>query len=101
MSGGSFDYLFLAIDVDGVLGLANRTDDIKRMADRLQELGHHSAALYTRTILGSLALAQINIGREAGALKDVWKAVEWLDSCDWGEDKVTEAVQEWAKEFQA
>lgn len=85
MSGGSHNYLFCA-DIT-----SERRDDIARMAVRLRELGHHDAALRTSEVLAALDVID-ELQRE---LSDVWHAVEWVDSCDWGRGDEAKAVESW------
>ena len=82
MSGGSYDYLFIAED------LFDRYHTIEAMRDRLAELGHVGAAADTQRVLDGLDQAK----SQAKSLSEVWRAVEWLDSGDSGEDQVAEAV---------
>jgi hypothetical protein len=79
MSGGSYDYLhFHAPELGGHRG------QLEAMAERLEELPYAGGvAAATRHILAVL-------GDEA--LANVWRAVEWWDSGDYGEDQVRDAV---------
>ena len=83
MSGGSYDYLCFNTD-----DLSSRTGAVQAMADRLEASGYYAAARSTRNVLLMLQAAE----RTAGALADVWQAVEWKDSNDWSEERVREAV---------
>lgn len=83
MSGGSYNYLYCH-----VTGLDGRQEDIARMGRRLQESGYYAAARATRDVLRMLEAAE----RVAQSLEDVWHAVEWADSGDYGEDQVREVV---------
>lgn len=91
MSGGSYNYLYLHTQ-----GLEAQRGDIEAMRDRLQELeaqrvpGAALAARQTRMVLNHLTLAE----RSAQALSEVWHAVEWWDSADYGEDQVREVLAE-------
>lgn len=83
MSGGSFDYLCYE-DTEAEAVAHSRLRD---MAERLEGLApHHPVTLYTR------ALAERTDVTVPAAVKAVWKAVEWKDSCDWGDDQLTEAL---------
>ncbi|HUP99276.1 MAG TPA: hypothetical protein VM093_02335 [Aeromicrobium sp.] len=94
MSGGSYDYLAEHSPGD----LEARRGTIEAMRDRLNELeaqgvrGAARAARLTRYVLIHLDLAEAR----AQELADVWHAVEWRDSCDWGDDTMREAFAEWA-----
>lgn len=87
MSGGSYNYLYCH-----VTGLEEQRSDIERMEERLQASGYYAAARATREVLYMLDAAE----RIAQSLHDVWLAVEWRDSNDWGEDQVREAVEKFS-----
>lgn len=74
MSGGSYNYLYR--DVEKVA----ENEDLRRMIDRLGELGH-----------GDIAADLANLRR----LAPVLHAVEWHDSCDWSMDQVAAAAEEY------
>ena len=94
MSGGSFNYLYCK-SIDKLLW----TEDLKRMADALAELGYaQDAAKATHQVILSIRRAQAEIEAGVEALSGVWKAVEWWVSCDWGEDSVKEALAEYRGE---
>jgi len=79
MSGGSYDYLYFhAAELGGHRG------QLEAMAERLEGLPYAAeAAAATRRIL-------VALGDEP--LASVWRAVEWWDSGDYGEDQVRAAV---------
>lgn len=85
MSGGSYDYLCYAIDVGD---LAGRRGDMASMAERLERSGYFAAARATRNV----GLLLDSAMEAANALTDVWHAVEWADSGDYGEDQVREVI---------
>jgi len=84
MSGGSYDYLYFnAPEMGGHRG------QLEAMAERLDQLPYaKEAAAATRRIL--LAL-------DDEALAEVWHAVEWWDSGDYGEDQVRSATSKYAE----
>ncbi len=84
MSGGSYNYLYCH-----VRGLEEQREDIERMARRLEASGYYAPARATRNVLVLLDGAE----RAAQALEDVWHAVEWADSGDYGEHQVAAAVE--------
>lgn len=92
MSGGSYNYLYLHTG-----GLEAQRGDIKAMRDRLQGLeeqnvpGAAKAARGTRMVLNRLKLAE----QHAQALSEVWHAIEWRDSGDYGDDQVNETLAEY------
>lgn len=90
MSGGSFDYLCWSTD------LASQKGTIEEMAKAIEAYGHPAAAKaadHTRAVLAAFKAAEVI----ADQLRDVWHAVEWHHSSDWGEDGVLEALQGYGK----
>ena len=89
MSGGSYNYLYAHVG-----GLEAQRGDIEEMRDRLEGLarggapGAAEAAQRTQAVLDHFDAAE----REAQALADVWKEVEWWDSADGDEDDVRESL---------
>lgn len=83
MSGGSWDYLY------------RKDDDLNRpvyaeMADtKLSDFPDAAARL--RRIF-ELTTEAREIHRE---MEGVMRAVEWVDSCDWGPESIAKAVEEW------
>lgn len=96
MSGGSFNYLYQAVDLveigEGSYGQSNR-HDLKDMAEFLAGLGWADAAAgETREWL---ELAEREIPKR---LRDVWHAMEWWRSCDYGEGQALAEVQRYDAE---
>lgn len=91
MSGGSYNYLCGALDLEDLL---SKRHHLKEMADRLEGLselefpGAIAAGKLTRELLIKIELWESHASITAGLLSDVWKSVEWWDSCDWGPDQV-------------
>ena len=84
MSGGSYNYLCYNTDE-----LTSHRGSLKAMAERLAALGWApEAAEATQRLIDDLD----RVAAAAEALKDVWHAVEWWDSCDYGEDQVREEI---------
>jgi hypothetical protein len=87
VSGGSYNYLCFHTD-----NLTEYSGDLDEMVERLNGLPWAAdAAAATRRVQELLDEAE----KAAEALSDVWRAVEWWDSCDWGEDQVREELDEW------
>lgn len=78
MSGGSFDYLCFQEHPN--------PEQLKRMAGELSGLGAGSA------VEATLVAADLP---ENDPLRDVWRAVEWWRSGDWGVEAVHKALEEW------
>jgi hypothetical protein len=100
MSGGSYNYLCYTVEQDflryGVIS------ELKRMADRLTGLGYApEAAERTKRLVQTLEFCLAEACQAKNELEDVWKAVEWWDSADWGEDDVKEAIEKSNSKAQA
>lgn len=90
MSGGSYNYLCHAFDLDDLL---EKRGSLREMADRLAGLGYaEDAAKETEELLALLNQWRVRAEVRRNRLAAVWKAVEWLDSGDSGEDDVREAL---------
>lgn len=90
MSGGSYNYLCDAFDLDDLL---KKQSDLRDMADRLAALGYaRDAATETEELLTMLRQFEVRATVRLSRLADVWKAVEWTDSCDWSEDSIRKAL---------
>jgi len=84
MSGGSFNYLYMA-------ELTQMQGFVESMRDRLKKLGQPEAAARTDCVVQRM--------REIDALQveleTIWRAVEWHDSGDSGKEAVDEAIAKW------
>lgn len=93
MSGGSYNYLCDSWDIDDLI---SKRGDLEQMSARLAGLGWaEDAARETEELLVMLRQWEIRAETRIKRLRDVWKAVEWWDSCDYGEDQVREALAEY------
>lgn len=54
-------------------------------------LGYHDAALLT----GEVVSLMDRIDAAQRSLSDIWHAVEWWRSCDYGPEQVAEVVAKW------
>jgi hypothetical protein len=97
MSGGSYNYLCGALDLEDLL---RKRADLEEMANRLEGLseiefpGAGAVGRMTRQLLLLINLWASHASVSVGLLSDVWKSVEWWDSCDWGPDAVKESLQQ-------
>lgn len=90
MSGGSYDYL---CDTWELTQLREQMGNLDAMSKRLAGLGYAAdAARETEELLVLLRQWENRAMVRVDRLRPVWKAVEWWDSCDWGEDAVKEAL---------
>ena len=96
MSGGSYDYLWAAADLDDLLA---KQHVLKEMSDRLAGLGYApDAAAETEELLLLLREWQVRADVRVKRLSGVWHAVEWWDSADSGEDAVRKALAQYRGE---
>ena len=91
MSGGSYNYLCYA-DADDI---HYKIPDITSMRDRLIELGYKDAAKETEGLILMIEAYQLRLETRLERLEDIWKAVEWCDSGDWGLEDIEEAIKEY------
>lgn len=91
MSGGSYNYLCYKEAYD----IHEKINELQEMGDRLAELGFKDAALETESIILILNTFEIRLQARINRLRDVWKAVEWMDSGDSGIDYVKDEVEKY------
>lgn len=94
MSGGAHGYIGRVSDVFELLDKVCHLEDVAR---RLEELGHAGAAMETLEVYKRLT-AEPDLFQE---LRKVWHAVDYLDSGDYSERQVSQAVAEWSKAYSA
>lgn len=95
MSGGSYNYLYHTWDLSD---LVQKKQDLADMFDRLAGLGYaQDAAKETYALLVQLRQFEIQTMVHVERLQELWKAIEWWDSADWGEDSVKNALAEYRK----
>ncbi|MEU6597828.1 hypothetical protein [Streptomyces flaveolus] len=93
MSGGSFNYLCHAFDLDDLI---ERRGSLEAMASELAGLGYaQDAARETEELLVMLRQWEVRATVRVERLREVWKAVEWWRSCDYSEDRVHEALSDY------
>ena len=86
MSGGSYNYLCDKARWGEVVDIPA---DLDEMAERLAGLPYAAkAAADTAAVIETLRTAQ----EQAKELADVWHAIEWWDSNDWGEDQAAKVI---------
>lgn len=96
MSGGSFNYLCRAWDLPDIVG---KQGDLEEMSQALAALGYaQDAARETEELLAMLRQWEVRATVRLERLREVWKAVEWWQSCDYSEDQVREALAEYRGE---
>lgn len=96
MSGGAFNYLCYENDLEGLLG---KVHDLSDMTDALAHLGYAAdAAQETASLLAHIRATNARVEASSRRLTEVWKAMEWWKSCDWGEDAVRQALADYRGE---
>lgn len=89
MSGGSYNYASLTEAHE----LQEHAYELGCIRDRLAGLGYaQDAAAETEELLVLLRQFEVRAGVRIKRLAQVWRAVEWWDSGDKGEDDVREAL---------
>lgn len=88
MSGGSHGYIGQCWDMFDVL---EKLRYLPGVAQRLREMGHDQAAAETQGLYDRLTAEPDHFVK----LVAVWKSIDYRDSCDWGDDSVTEAIRAW------
>ncbi|MFF4179705.1 hypothetical protein [Streptomyces sp. NPDC001750] len=93
MSGGSYNYLCAALDLPD---LSQQQWQLQKMSDRLSGLGYAAdAARETEELLVLLRQWETRAMVRVERLSDLWKAVEWWDSGDTGEEAVKDALEKY------
>ena len=92
MSGGSYNYLYSAWPEQLVAG--DHNEDLRRMADRLTELGRDADAALTEDLILEIRHTRRRIEAMQRKLSAPWQIVEWLDSGDHSHDSAMEALVE-------
>lgn len=95
MSGGSWDYLY-SKDIDELIN-GSSTELLQDMADRLNSAGFEDVAKDTQRLVEYIKSASIRIETLFKVLSPVFKAVEWFDSGDWGEETLNNEVLKYRK----
>jgi hypothetical protein len=95
MSGGSWNYLYCK-DIDELMN-GSSTELLQDMVDRLNSAGFKDVAKDTQRLVEYIKSASIRIETLFETLSPVFKAVEWFDSGDWGEETLNNEVLKYRK----
>lgn len=90
MSGGSWNYLCYK-DIDELMNCSS-TELLQDMVDRLNSAGFKDVAKDTQRLVEYIKSASIRIETLFETLSPVFKAVEWFDSGDWGEETLNNEI---------
>lgn len=92
MSGGSYEYLCVASPHE----LPEKEEQLKKMFKRLARLGYAmDAAIETAQVRFAMKEYYKRMEVMTKRLQGVWKAVEWMDSGDWAEEDLIEALEKY------
>lgn len=100
MSGGSFNYLYIAYNLDAMVDKRVHLIEMHRAIKVLDETEFPGAALAaneTQKLIDALSDAEMAVANASMQLRDVWHAVEWWHSNDYGPDQVAEELSEFVK----
>ena len=90
MSGGSFDYLCFK----DVSELFQRVGQVESMAKAIGEYPDGEAAsIDAHEVVAIMKTALRRLEARRRRLEPVWMAVEWHHSCDYGPERVAEALR--------
>lgn len=99
MSGGSYEYLAFK-DASNIFD-SDMQEQMERMADDLAKLGYaNEAAKATRDLLESIRDYEREMNDKLLSLHNVWHAMEWWQSGDWGEDAIKRDAARYANNLQ-
>jgi len=103
MSGGAYNYLcYKEADGDSDLSIWLHTDEVKRMAHRLMEIADaEDAVSETEELLLIMHQAMMRVRVRIARLHDVWHAVEWRDSMDYGDHQVQDALRRYREDVKS
>lgn len=95
MSGGSWNYLY-SKDIEELMN-DSTIELLQDMSDRLVALGYTDVAQDTQRLTEYIKSANIRIETLFEMLSPIFKAVEWFDSGDWGEETLNNEVLKYRK----
>jgi len=101
MSGGSYNYLCYK-DAYDILEQSSADNDLLNMIDALAEhpLGEQAMVSTVGVRVELLAIRErvAALHQKMQTLSQVWKAIEWQASADWGAGEVESTLQAFNKE---
>ena len=96
MSGGSYKYMCFKSDDE--LFSYEYIQELEKMVDRLTESGYEDVAREAEELLLTIKQSKVRCNTMHDRLSDVFKAVEWLDSGDYGMQTFEESIKEYRGE---
>lgn len=97
MSGGSFNYLYCKDTRE----LFNAVEDLEDVEQYLLQRGDKDIARDVRRLIEYIMTAENRISVLQENLAEVFKAVEWRVSADWGEESLQRALDKYRNEKEA
>jgi len=94
MSGGSFNYLYIADSGN----IQEKRADIADMQDKLIEYGYLDAAKETESLLLLMDSFEVRVEARLKRLSKVWKAVEWECSMDSSREDIEKEIKKYRGE---
>lgn len=95
LSGGSFNYLCYK-DVPDLMNPSS-ISELESMALYLMNIGYEDIAKDTKRLIEYIKSASLTIEVLSQQLNDVFHAVEWYESGDWGRDGCIEELEKYRK----
>lgn len=93
MSGGSYDYLYCKDASE----LFNEVGNLELMCNFLVINNYHDVALDMRRLIEYIKTSENRITVLSEQLRDVMKAVEYYESCDYGRDDLERYIENYRK----
>lgn len=93
MSGGSLNYLFCKEPAQ----LFDHIEDMVQVEDELIRHGYTDIAKDVRRLIEYVKTGEVRIGTLSEQLNDVFHAVEWYLSADYGEKSLLTHLEEYRK----
>ena len=94
MSGGSFNYLCYTHEAEEIMG---RVDELEGMREYLIKYGYEDIAKDTQRLIEYIKSSKIVIETLNDMLSDVFHAVEWYESGDYGKDTMEKEFEKYRK----
>lgn len=94
MSGGSFNYLCCK---EELADLCDHMPELERMRESLIKYGYEDIARDVQRLIEYIRSAEIRIKTLAEQLNDVFHAVEWYESGDYGKDSMIKHLEKYRK----
>lgn len=91
MSGGSFNYLYCKNNIE----LFDCVSDLEDIEDALIKYDYVDVAKDTRRLIEYIKTALVRVDVLSNQLKPVFKAVEYRESCDYGDEDLKKVIEKY------